>query len=98
MSSDIRRIREPNCIFIKSDKSSNLYEIDKNKYRQMILKEVIKHYKKAPPNFEKELNSEAKMLASKLGIVDRVEKNNIKIALSLLKTIKVTLRRTLNVD
>ena len=78
MSSDIRRIRESNCIFAKSDKSDGLYEIDKNKYRQMIFKDVIKHYKKAPLNLEKKLNSEAKMLASKLGIVDRGEKYNTK--------------------
>ena len=39
----------------------------------MIFKEVIKHYKKPPPK-KNELNNEAKMLATKLGIVDRVEK------------------------
>ena len=44
----------------------------------MICKEVIKNYKKAPPILEKELNKEAKMLAHKLGIVDRVEKYNTK--------------------
>ena len=78
MSSDIRKIRVSNCIFTKSDKSGNLYEVYKNKYRQMIFKEVIKHYNKAPRHLEKELNSEAKMLATKLGIVDRVEKYNLK--------------------
>ena len=36
----------------------------------MISKEVVKHYRKAPPDLEKELNSEAKMLAHRLGIVD----------------------------
>ena len=49
MSSDIRRIRESNYIFTKSDKLGNLYKVDKDKYRQMIFKEVIKHYKKPPP-------------------------------------------------
>ena len=44
----------------------------------MIFKEVVKNYKKAPPDLEKELNNEAKMLAHKLGIVDRVEKYNAK--------------------
>ena len=78
MSNDIRRIKESDCIFAKSCKSGKLYEIDKRKYKQMMFKEVIKHYRKAPPNLEKELNSEAKMLASKLGIVDWVEKYNTK--------------------
>ena len=77
MSSDLRRIRESNYISTKSDKSGNLYKVDKNKYKQMIFKEVIEHYKKPPPpfnNLENELNNETKMLATMLGIVDRVEK------------------------
>ena len=44
----------------------------------MISKEVIKHYKN-PPNLEKELNNEAKMLGTKLGMVDRIEKYNKKM-------------------
>ena len=71
---DMRRFNESEKIFVKSDKSGNLYEIEKEKYKQMIFKEVVKNYKKAPPDLEKELNNEAKMLAHKLGIVDRVEK------------------------
>ena len=75
---DMRKFKESGKIFVKSDKSGNLYKIEKEKYRQMIFKEVVKNYKKAPPNLEKELNNEAKMLAHKLGIVDRVEKYNTK--------------------
>ena len=78
MYEDMRKIKESGKIFVKSDKSGNLYKIEKEKYRQMICKEVVKNYKKAPPNLEKELNEEAKMLAHKLGIVDRVEKYNSK--------------------
>ena len=44
----------------------------------MMFKEVVKYYRKAPPDLEKELNGEAKMLAHRLGIVDRVEKYNTK--------------------
>ena len=43
-----------------------------------MFKEVVKHNKNAPPDLKKELNSEAKMLAHRLGIVDRVEKYNTK--------------------
>ena len=78
MYEDMRKFKESEKIFVKSDKSGNLYKIEKEKYRQMIFKEVVKNYKKAPPNLEKELNNEAKMLAHKLGIVDRVEKYNTK--------------------
>ena len=74
----MRRIKESDGIFVKSDKSGNLYEMEKGKYKQMMFKEVVKHYRKAPLDLEKELNSEAKMLAHRLGIVDRVEKYNTK--------------------
>ena len=78
MYEDMRRFKESESIFVKSDKSGNLYEIEKGKYKQMMFKEVVKNYKKTPPDLEKELNSEAKMLAHRLGIVDRVEKYNTK--------------------
>ena len=61
MHEDMRRFKESENIFVKSDKSGNLYEIEKGKYKQMMFKEVVKNYKKAPPHLEKELNSEAKM-------------------------------------
>ena len=73
MYEGMRKFKESGKIFVKSDKSGNLYKMEKEKYREMIFKEVVKNYKKAPPNLEKELNKEAKMLAHKLGIVDRVE-------------------------
>ena len=59
--------------------------VEKGKYKQMMFKEVVKRYRKAPPDLEKELNSEAKMLAHRLGIVDRVEKYNTKICFVTIK-------------
>ena len=40
MYEDMRRIKESDGIFVKSDKSGNFYEIEKGKYKQMVLKEV----------------------------------------------------------
>ena len=51
----------------------------------MMFKEVVKHYRKAPPDLKKELNSEAKRLAHRLGIVDRVEKYNTKNCFMTIK-------------
>ena len=92
MYEDMRRFKESENIFVKSDKSGNLYEIEKGKYKQMMFKEVIKNYKKAPPDLEKELNSEAKMLPHKLGIVDRVEKYNTKNCFITIKDHKSDLK------
>ena len=52
MYEDMKRFKESENIFVKSEKG---------KYKQMMFKEVVKNYKKALPDLEKELNSEAKM-------------------------------------
>ena len=44
------------------------------KYKQMLNKEVIKHYQKAPHNLENEINKEAETFISKLEVEDRIEK------------------------
>ena len=44
MYEDMRRFKESKSIFVKSDKSGNLYEIEKGKYKQMMFKEVVKNY------------------------------------------------------
>ena len=92
MYEDMRRIKESNGIFVKSDKSGNLYEITKGKYKQMMFKEVVKHCRKAPPDLERELNRKAKMLAHRLGIVDRVEKYNTKNCFITIKDHKGDLK------
>ena len=43
MSEDMRRIKESDSIFVKSNKSGNLYEIEMGKYKQMMFKEVVKY-------------------------------------------------------
>ena len=48
MSSDIRRIRESNCIFTKSDKSGNLYEVDKKNTGKWYLKRLLNIIKSTP--------------------------------------------------
>ena len=43
-------------IIVKVDKSNYVYKMSTNEYKQMLNKEVIKHYQKAPLNLENELN------------------------------------------
>ena len=74
-----------------------MFEIEKGKYKQMMFKKVVKNYKKAPPDLEKELNSEAKMLAQRLGIVNREENTIPRIVSLRSRTTKVISRLILNV-
>ena len=55
----------------------------------MMFKEVVKHYRKAPPDLERYMNSEAKVLAHRLGIVDRVEKYNTRNCFITIKDHKI---------
>ena len=71
-------IEGTNIIFVNADKSGNLHKMSLNKYKQMLHKEVNKHYKIAPRDLEADLNKEAELLASKFKIEDRMEKFNIK--------------------
>ena len=45
-----------------------------NKYKQMLHKEVVKHYQKALIDLENEFNKEAEILVSKLMVEGRTEK------------------------
>ena len=78
MRNDFKKIQNTNKIFVKADKSNNLYKMSPNKYNKMLHSEVNKFYKKAPPNLEAEINKEAELLAGKLKIENRVEKFNLK--------------------
>ena len=56
-----------------------------NKYKEMLNKEVIKHYQKAPVDLENELNREEEILVSKFKVEGRIEKYNIKRCFITLK-------------
>ena len=63
-----------------------------NQNKQMLHKEVIKHYQKAPQNLENELNKEAEILANKFKVEGRIEKYNIKRYFLTLKDHKSDLQ------
>ena len=44
----VKKVENSNKIIVKADKSSNVNKMSPNKYKQMLHKEVIKHYQKAP--------------------------------------------------
>ena len=80
---------------LRPKKSSNLNKMNSNKYKQVLHREVIKCYKKAPPNLEADLNKEAELSASKLKIENQREKLNIKncfITLKYHKLVSVVIR------
>ena len=62
-----------NNVFVFADKTSNIYELPKDTYNKLLNENITKTYKKAPPKLENAVNSEAKSIAEKLELADRVE-------------------------
>ena len=73
LSKDVNRINKSPNLFITADKTSNVYEIDPDTYLTLVQNNVNKCYKKANTDTVHDINTEAKILTSKLKIADRVE-------------------------
>ena len=73
LSKDIEKIKENPNIIVKGDKSSNFYNVKKEKYSEVLHNTVTSVYKKAPANKENKVTEIDKKLAQKLNIEDRVE-------------------------
>ena len=70
---DAKNIRNSNQIFVTADKTSNVYQLDKNTYDKLLTNNVTSHYEKTTTNTENKINTEAKQITDTLKISDRVE-------------------------
>lgn len=83
--SDIKTITNEDKLIIAADKTTNFYKLSKADYDELLQKNICKTYKKANNNTATNINVEAKHIASKLGIGDRVESMANKEAYVTLK-------------
>ena len=72
MRTDIAKIRKSNEVFVPSDKTRNLYAMDKDQYRRLLQENITKKYKHAPAAYD-DINGEAQVVATDLKIADRVD-------------------------
>ena len=70
---DIKTIKLSQKAFIPADKTRNFYEMDKTSYDKLFIQNVTKTYKKADNSSYNNINNEAKSIAKKLGIDEKVE-------------------------
>ena len=73
LQEDIEAINQYDKALIFADKSMNLYEVDKEKYGKLMKDNITKSYKKTGRNVENDINKEAKEIAEKLKVSDRME-------------------------
>ena len=82
---DVKAIRTSNKVLVFADKTSNLYEADKEDYTKLLRDNITKTYRKADPGVKKEIDKEAKILAEDLGLSGRIEQFAEKPAFVTLK-------------
>ena len=74
LRNDISKIRNTEKVIIPADKTRNLYKIDKDDYNKYLIENITETYKKSDMNKVNKLNLEAKKIADKLSISDRVDR------------------------
>ena len=60
-------------LFIFADKSSNIYKAAPREYNKLLKNNIRKSYKKSTERLEKAINMEAKNIAKKIQLSDRIE-------------------------
>ena len=70
---DIKKINSSTKAFIQADKSTNFYEVDKPMHDKLLMDNLTSTYKKANTNIIRNINNEAKNIATNLLIDNRAE-------------------------
>ena len=70
---DLKATKSDNKLTIKADKTSNYYKMDREKYNELVNKNVTKTYKKASKSEVLSMNREAKQIAENIKLSDRIE-------------------------
>ena len=73
LKEDAKRIKNETKLLIAADKSTNFYKLEPSKYNDLLEQNITKSYKKAQPDTVRNIHTENKKIATKLGIDDRVD-------------------------
>ena len=74
MKSDIESIKKSKNIYIFADKTNNIYETDIKNYNKLIIDNISKTYKKSDTKIFNTINKEAKKLAIRYDIAERIDR------------------------
>ena len=73
IESDISEIKSSPNVFIFEDKSSNIYKAALREYKKLLKDNITKSHQKSTDRLEKAINIEAKNIAKKIRLSDRIE-------------------------
>ena len=61
-------------MFVPADKTTNIYKISVDEYKKLLKDNITSKYKQAPDQTMKSINAEAKSIATKLRLDERIER------------------------
>ena len=73
LNEDLQKIKSSDKVFIFADKTRNIYEVTKESHDKLLTENITKTYRKDTQNEYNNINEEAKEIAKKLKIDNRVE-------------------------
>ena len=73
LNDDVNFIRRSNYMFIPADKTNNYYKLQKNEYEKLLKDNTTAKYSRASSSEIEDINSEAKIIAEKVQLADRIE-------------------------
>ena len=73
LKTDIKSLKKSNKLYVPADKTRNFYKVDTDSYQKLLRDNITKSYKLADENIYDDINTEAREIAAKLDIDDRVE-------------------------
>ena len=73
MKEDISSINSSPDVFIFEYKTNNIHKAPPEQYKRLLKENVTKTYKKSTKLIQKSINLEAKNIAKKLDLIERVE-------------------------
>ena len=82
---DVRDIRSSENVLVFADKTSNLYEVDKEQYNKLLKDNITRTYRKADRGVKDAIDSEAKTIADHLDLSAKMERFAEKPAFVTLK-------------
>ena len=73
MANDVREVKNSSSILVSADKTTNMYLVSKDKYGKLLRDNITKNYKTCSNNTKHRIDQEASIIATKLGIANRME-------------------------
>ena len=90
---DIERIRKSRKIWVRSDKSSNIYQVSPHEYERILNDRITESYKLDHSDTTTQINRDTAKFARKVNMIDRVGKLEERSAYILFKDHKKKLPR-----